>query len=135
MRPFAYRTPTNLPYRPLAALVVIALIITYVVASYNLSSNRALVAAEDLGYTHVKVTSTNEWPGYVQLRCSDDDTTMWTVTGIAPSGEQRTIYVCAGLFWRKCDVGMEFVRAHVIQQRAAQLLQFSAAMLIVQVDG
>jgi hypothetical protein len=56
---------------------------------------KAIAAAEDLGYSDVKVTGKNIW--FVSLQgCDEKDSAKFTVEGVSPRGERRTLMVCAG---------------------------------------
>jgi len=77
-------------------LIVAAFTIQQIIA-HSVSESRATNAAEDLGYTDIKVVARDTW--FVGLRgCGNDDAVRFTVEGTNPNGEKRTFYVCAGYF-------------------------------------
>jgi hypothetical protein len=66
-------------------------------AAHAVPESRASKAAEDLGYTNIKVI--DRATVFINFRgCSEDDAARFTVTGTNSNGEERTFYVCAGYF-------------------------------------
>ena len=58
--------------------------------------SKAINAAEDAGYTNVKIVD-KAILGIGLRGCGKEDNARFTVRGTNPRGEERTFYVCAGV--------------------------------------
>jgi len=82
----------------LLALVVVTgvLIITQLLAN-SVPEDRAIKAAEDVGYSNVRVISKDTV--FIQLKgCDKSDSVLFNIEGTNPTGQKRTFIVCAGWF-------------------------------------
>ena len=78
-------------------VVVLVLVgIFWLICYGSTSSNKAIHAAEDIGYTNVVVVDKS--PVLFFGPCSDSDDAKFIVQGTDPRGQLRTITVCAGIF-------------------------------------
>jgi hypothetical protein len=78
-------------------LAIPGIFIITLIAGGMTSQDKAVHAAEDLGFTNVKVISKDIWfVGFTG--CDVKDNARFTVHGTGPDGKERDLTVCAGIF-------------------------------------
>ena len=98
-RPYPYRSRSDDGswfYALVAALGVIAILVSGFILPQFVPESVAYSTAEGLGYTNVEVVS-RDWLFVSLTGCSGGDLVKFTVSGTNPAGSKQTFYVCAGL--------------------------------------
>lgn len=78
-------------------LMVVIVVLLYTISGVLVSPSKAIHAAEDLGYTNIRIVSKDIWfTGF--KGCGGGDSALFIVHGTGPDGKQHDLTVCAGIF-------------------------------------
>jgi|GEM_PF-1385155 len=91
------RNESAFGYEIVYGILVLIIVAFAFITPQLVSEETAYNTAEGLGFTEVEVVD-RDWL-FIQFNgCDSKDLVRFTVTGLNPSGNQQTFYVCAGLF-------------------------------------